>query len=178
MAELVTIARPYAEAAVQAGRRARATLAAWSAMLARSPAVAARRARARWRSATRSLTAAQVSGLFISIAGRRARPARRENFLRVLVDNGRLDAAAGDRGAVRGAEERARRRGRRRDPAARSRSTRRSSPTWWPRWRSASGRKVNAQRAASTRADRRRARRGRRRGDRRLGARRSWRALD
>lgn len=87
MAEPVTIARPYAEAAFaiadESGRRAE-----WSVMLAELAAVASD-PRVRAAIADPNLPAARAAGLVIGIlAGRLT--AEAENFVRVLAENGRL----------------------------------------------------------------------------------------
>jgi F-type H+-transporting ATPase subunit delta len=87
MAELSTIARPYAEAAFRLAD-AQGKLAEWSAALANLAAVAAD-GRVRAAVSDPNLPAAKVAGLIISIlAGKLSGDA--ENFVRVLADNGRL----------------------------------------------------------------------------------------
>jgi F-type H+-transporting ATPase subunit delta len=87
MAELATVARPYAEAAFRLADQALA-LAKWSEMLGALAQVAAD-ARVRAAVADPNLSDAKAAGLFISIlAGRLSGDA--ENFVRVLAENGRL----------------------------------------------------------------------------------------
>jgi F-type H+-transporting ATPase subunit delta len=87
MAELTTIARPYAEAAFRIGRDANA-LPTWSAMLALLGDIAAD-PRAAAALDNPKLTAADKAALVLSIAGQRL-DANGRNFVRVLVDAGRF----------------------------------------------------------------------------------------
>ena len=88
MAELSTIARPYAEAAFKLAD-AQGKLADWSAVLANLASVGAD-ARVRAAIGDPNLPAAKVAGLFISVlAGKLT--GESENFVRVLAENGRLD---------------------------------------------------------------------------------------
>jgi len=87
MAEPVTVARPYAEAAFRLADAAGA-LAKWSEMLG-ALALVADDARVRAAVADPNLSDAKAAGLFISIlSGRLSGEA--ENFVRVLAENGRL----------------------------------------------------------------------------------------
>jgi len=88
VAELSTIARPYAEAAFKLAD-AQGKLADWSAVLANLASVGAD-ARVRAAIGDPNLPAAKVAGLFISVlAGKLT--GESENFVRVLAENGRLD---------------------------------------------------------------------------------------
>ncbi len=138
MAELTTIARPYAEAAFRIARDANA-LPVWSQMLrfvsdvVADPQVAAALDNPK-------LTAADKEALLLSIGGERL-DATGRNFVRVLVEADRIAVLPQIRDAVRGAEERRRRRrqgaDRQRVPALR----RASSPSSRRRWKSASARR-------------------------------------
>jgi F-type H+-transporting ATPase subunit delta len=90
MAENVTLARPYAEAAFQLAKSS--TLAAWSQSLGRMAAVTDT-AEMRECIANPQLTAEQLSGLFAgsvaSLVGGDL-PVEQQNFVRVLIDNDRL----------------------------------------------------------------------------------------
>ena len=88
MAEISTIARPYAEAAFMQADRANA-LEVWSKALARLALIAAD-ADARQAVGNPRLTDEQRYALFASVAGELS--AEAQNFLRLLVANGRLDA--------------------------------------------------------------------------------------
>ena len=147
MAELTTIARPYAEAAFRLARDANA-LPAWSQML-RSRARSSPTRASRRRSTIPKLTAGDKEALVLSVCGDGLDPLAR-NFIRVLVEADRVARAAADPGVVRDAEERRRRRGesadRQRVPAHRRRA-RRSSRR---RWRSTSARR-SRRRSTSTR---------------------------
>ena len=169
MAEIATIARPYAEAAVQ-GWRARTTrcglaeqLDALAAVAGNAAAAPVRRQPASCRSRRRSFDAGHRRS-----PRRRCRRRRRTCCARV-IDNGRL-AALPEIAAQFHALVNARigRVGRRRSTAP-SRSTTRSWPTWWPTLETRFGRKLNATRGGRSRADRRHPRGGRRRGARHLG---------
>ena len=87
MAELATVARPYAEAAFRLADEAGA-LARWSEMLGGLAAVAAD-ARVRRATADPRLSDAQRAGLFIAVLGGRL-SGDAENFVRVLAQNDRL----------------------------------------------------------------------------------------
>lgn len=87
MAELTTIARPYAEAAFRIARDANA-LPAWSEMLRFLAEVAAEPRAARALDNPK-LTAADKSALLLSIGGERL-DAMGRNFVRVLVDADRI----------------------------------------------------------------------------------------
>jgi F-type H+-transporting ATPase subunit delta len=89
MAELTTIARPYAEAAFRIARDANA-LPAWSEML-RFLAEVAAEPRAAGALDNPKLTAADKSALLLSIGGERL-DAMGRNFVRVLVDADRIAA--------------------------------------------------------------------------------------
>lgn len=88
MAEISTIARPYAEAAFALADKA-GTLDAWSKSLARLAMVAGD-AGAREAVSNPKLSDEQRYALFASVAGDLG--AEAQNFLRLLVANGRLDA--------------------------------------------------------------------------------------
>ena len=88
MAEIATVARPYAEAAFKLADAAGA-LAKWSEMLAALAAVA-HDERMRRAVADPNLSDAQVAGLFIAVlSGRLSGEA--ENLLRVLAENKRIE---------------------------------------------------------------------------------------
>ena len=87
MAELITIARPYAEAAFRIAQENRA-FAAWSEMLGLVSAVAAD-ARVAGALDNPKLTAADKEALLLSICGDRLDPLGR-NFVHVLVDAKRV----------------------------------------------------------------------------------------
>ncbi len=87
MAENVTIARPYAEAAFQLARNENA-LTAWAAALERMVAVAIHPEMANCIDDPRLLPA-QLDTLFQGVVGEGLN-ASQQNFIRVLVDNGRL----------------------------------------------------------------------------------------
>ena len=87
MAELITIARPYAEAAFRIAQENRA-FAAWSEMLGLVSAVAAD-ARVAAALDNPKLTAADKEALLLSICGDRLDPLGR-NFVHVLVDAKRV----------------------------------------------------------------------------------------
>lgn len=89
MAETVTIARPYAEAVFQLAD-AKGTLAQWSAMLSRSAAIAAD-AEMRQAIGNPAITSDQLYALFVGLVGD-AMFAEAQNFVRVLIENGRLEA--------------------------------------------------------------------------------------
>lgn len=87
MAELATIARPYAEAAFRLAREQKA-LAAWSSALGRMAQVADD-PEAAVLIGHPNVAAAQVEGLFRAAAGEAAND-ELGNFIRLLADNGRL----------------------------------------------------------------------------------------
>ncbi len=87
MAENVTLARPYAEAAFQLAKGA-AALPAWSQALGRLAAVSATAEMQTCISDPR-LAPEQLAGLFVGVAGD-SLAAEQQNFVRVLVDNDRL----------------------------------------------------------------------------------------
>jgi F-type H+-transporting ATPase subunit delta len=86
MAESLTIARPYAEAAFKLARD-QGALAAWSDALARLALIAESPA-SNEVVGNPALTAAQVCGLFCDIAGELSQHQR--NFVQVLAENDRL----------------------------------------------------------------------------------------
>ena len=86
MAENVTLARPYAEAAFQLAR-ASSALGPWQQALDRMAAVAAD-AQMLECIANPRLLSSQVSQLFLDVAG--SLSAEQQNFVRLLVDNERL----------------------------------------------------------------------------------------
>ena len=86
MAENVTLARPYAEAAFQLAR-ASSALGPWQQALDRMAAVAADAQMLECISNPRLLSS-QVSQLFLDVAG--SLSAEQQNFVRLLVDNERL----------------------------------------------------------------------------------------
>ncbi len=91
MAENVTLARPYAEAAFQLAKSGNA-LAAWSDALSRLSAVAARPEMEECIGNPR-LSAEQLTTLCLEVAGAKAAAglsADQQNFVRVLADNDRL----------------------------------------------------------------------------------------
>lgn len=87
MAEIVTIARPYAEAVFRLAKQ-RNQLAAWTNMLALASAVAANE-RVAARVADPNVTGAQVEALFLGICGDKLDDAGK-NMIKVLVQNNRL----------------------------------------------------------------------------------------
>ncbi len=87
MAELATIARPYAEALFQASRADLAATEAWVQELA---AIAADPALQQFAQDPR-VTAQQVYDLIAGVA-KTALPPQAQNFLRTVIDNGRLAA--------------------------------------------------------------------------------------
>ncbi|MFN3884831.1 MAG: F0F1 ATP synthase subunit delta [Rhodocyclaceae bacterium] len=87
MAENVTLARPYAEAAFELAKST-GTLASWQDALKRL-AVASRDAAMRECMADPRLSSATLAELFLGVAGELT--AEQSNFLRILVDNRRLD---------------------------------------------------------------------------------------
>lgn len=89
MAEIVTIARPYAEAVFRLARQHR-QLDAWSEMLELAATVAADPSM-RQCITDPNLTAKQVEALFLGVCDRRLDDAGK-NFIRVLVHNHRLEA--------------------------------------------------------------------------------------
>lgn len=86
MAENVTLARPYAEAAFQLAR-ANSALGPWQQALDRMAAVAADAQMLECISNPRLLSS-QVAQLFLDVAG--SLSAEQQNFVRLLVDNDRL----------------------------------------------------------------------------------------
>lgn len=86
MAENVTLARPYAEAAFQLAR-ANSALGPWQQALDRMAAVAAD-AQMLECIANPRLLSSQVAQLFLDVAG--SLSAEQQNFVRLLVDNDRL----------------------------------------------------------------------------------------
>ena len=86
MAENVTLARPYAEAAFQLAKSS--SLAAWSQSLDRMAAVTDTTAMQECIS-NPQLSAEQLSSLFAGVVGGDL-PAEQQNFVRVLIDNDRL----------------------------------------------------------------------------------------
>jgi F-type H+-transporting ATPase subunit delta len=91
MAENVTLARPYAEAAFQLARSGNA-LEAWSATLSRLSAVAARPEMEECIGNPR-LSAAELAQLCVDVAssaGKLELSAEQQNFVRVLADNDRM----------------------------------------------------------------------------------------
>lgn len=87
MAELATIARPYAEALFQASRADLAATEAWVQELA---AIAADPALQQFAQDPR-VTTQQVYDLIVGVA-KTALPPQAQNFLRTVIDNGRLAA--------------------------------------------------------------------------------------
>ncbi|MCS6946869.1 MAG: F0F1 ATP synthase subunit delta [Steroidobacteraceae bacterium] len=87
MAELATIARPYARAAFDHARRADA-LSAWSAFLA-TAAAAVKDARFASLIGSPRVSPVQLAQFLLDIAGGAA-PANADNFLRLLAENRRL----------------------------------------------------------------------------------------
>lgn len=87
MAELATIARPYAEALFQTSRADLAATEAWVQELA---AIAADPALQQFAQDPR-VTAQQVYDLIVGVA-KTALPPQAQNFLRTVIDNGRLAA--------------------------------------------------------------------------------------
>ena len=86
MAENVTLARPYAEAAFQLAKAS--SLAAWSQSLDRMAAVTDTSEMQECIS-NPQLSAEQLSSLFAGVVGGDL-PAEQQNFVRVLIDNDRL----------------------------------------------------------------------------------------
>lgn len=86
MAENVTLARPYAEAAFQLAKGS--SLAAWSASLVRMAAAAGDAEMQECINSPR-LQPEQLTQLFVGVVGDDL-PAEQKNFVRVLVDNERL----------------------------------------------------------------------------------------
>ncbi|GAB2180970.1 F0F1 ATP synthase subunit delta [Denitratisoma sp. agr-D3] len=86
MAENVTLARPYAEAAFQLAKAS--SLAAWSSALGSMAAVAGT-AEMQECVANPKLQPEQLAQLFVGVAGKDL-GAEQQNFVRVLVDNDRL----------------------------------------------------------------------------------------
>lgn len=87
MAENVTLARPYAEAAFQLAKAG--ALSAWAQSLDRMAAVAGS-AEMRECIANPQLTPDQLTSLFTDVMGG-GLSVEQQNFVRVLIDNGRLD---------------------------------------------------------------------------------------
>ncbi|MFN7086459.1 MAG: F0F1 ATP synthase subunit delta [Burkholderiales bacterium] len=88
MAELVTLARPYAEGVFRLAREKNA-LAAWSEMLALLEIVVTD-PRVRAYADDPGVSAAQLEALIVDVAGDKI-DALCRNFVRVLIDNGRLE---------------------------------------------------------------------------------------
>ena len=88
MAENLTLARPYAEAAFALARDA-ANLPSWSDAMQRLAAVTRSPALAEYLGNPR-IDAAQITALCLDVAGTKLTDAQ-QNFVRVLVDNDRLD---------------------------------------------------------------------------------------
>ncbi len=88
MAELITLARPYAKAAFEQAL-ATAALPAWTIALAAAARVAAE-PRVASLIASPSLTAAQKADVLIGVCGDDTLPAPARNFIRVLAENKRL----------------------------------------------------------------------------------------
>ena len=86
MAENVTLARPYAEAAFQLAKAS--SLVAWSQSLDRMAAVTDT-SEMRECISDPQLSAEQLSSLFVGVVGGDL-PAEQQNFVRVLIDNDRL----------------------------------------------------------------------------------------
>lgn len=92
MAETVTLARPYAEAAFQLAKADVAALSAWSQSLGRMAAVASN-AEMQECIANPQLAPAQLDKLFadsVSSLSGNSLSAEQQNFIRVLIDNDRL----------------------------------------------------------------------------------------
>lgn len=87
MAENVTLARPYAEAAFQMAKGS--SLAGWSSALGSMAAVAGT-AEMQECVANPKLQAEQLTQLFVGVAGKDLN-AEQQNFVRVLVDNDRVN---------------------------------------------------------------------------------------
>lgn len=87
MAEIATIARPYAEAVFSLAKQANA-LSNWSEQLALANAVAADPEMGRL-AADPKVSAEQFSGLFLAVCGDRL-ATEAGNFIRLLVENGRI----------------------------------------------------------------------------------------
>jgi hypothetical protein len=110
MAENVTLARPYAEAAFQLARGGNA-LDAWSVALSRLSAVTARPEMEECIGNPR-MGAAELAQLCVDVAssaGKLDLSADQRNFVRVLADNDRLIVLPEISGPVRGAQARPRR---------------------------------------------------------------------
>jgi F-type H+-transporting ATPase subunit delta len=90
MAELSTIARPYAEALFEAARAEGASLAGWQGWLEELAQLAAD-AQVAQVAGDPNLSAAQLFDLLTALAKTSLPPAG-ANFLRTLIDNGRLSA--------------------------------------------------------------------------------------
>ncbi|CAG4884467.1 ATP synthase subunit delta [Georgfuchsia toluolica] len=90
MAENVTLARPYAEAAFQLAKADPAALSAWSQTLGRMAAVASD-AEMQECIANPQLDSGQLEKLFAGVVGDNL-SAEQQNFVRVLIDNDRLGA--------------------------------------------------------------------------------------
>lgn len=88
MAELVTIARPYAEAVFELGDKS-GELPKWSQALARMAGIASNSDMLE-AIANPKLTAEQLYGIFSSLAGDDAMFAESANLVRVLIENRRL----------------------------------------------------------------------------------------
>ncbi len=90
MAENVTLARPYAEAAFQLAKADPAALSAWSQSLGRMSAVASN-AKMQECIANPQLEPDQLGQMFVDVVGD-SLSAEQKNFVRVLIDNDRLIA--------------------------------------------------------------------------------------
>ena len=90
MAENVTLARPYAEAAFQLAKSDPAALSAWSQSLGRMSAVASN-AKMQECIANPQLEPDQLGQMFVDVVGD-SLSAEQKNFVRVLIDNDRLIA--------------------------------------------------------------------------------------
>lgn len=88
MAELITLARPYAKAAFEQAR-ASSSLPAWSQALATAAAVV-EQARVAALIASPSLTAARKAEVLIEVCGEDVLAPQARNFIRVLAENKRL----------------------------------------------------------------------------------------
>src|SRR5262245_5062392 len=105
MAELSTIARPYAEAAFRTAKEGNA-LPAWNALLAELGAVADR-PEMRALMLDPKVTADQLYGVMAGVL-KTPIDQKGQNFLRLVIENGRLDAlpeAAAQFAALKNAEE-------------------------------------------------------------------------
>ncbi len=96
MAELVTIARPYAEAVYKLAREKNA-LAQWSDALANLDAVVAD-VRVQAVISDPNVSAQQLEGLVLGVIGDKLEASEARNFIQVLVQNGRLELTPHIRG--------------------------------------------------------------------------------